>query len=124
MNDLFEHFFEDLPNTRPFSAGYPALNAWEDGDHVYLEAELPGMTMDDVELLACGNEVTINGERKIAEQENAAYHRRERTAGRFSRTITLPWEVNCDKAEAKLTDGVLSVRLPKAETSKPKRVQI
>src|SRR3712207_4969423 len=76
MNRLFENFFEDLPQTRPYGAAYPALNLWEDGDNAYVEAELPGLTLDDVEVLVTGNEVTINGERKIPTQDGANWHRR------------------------------------------------
>ncbi len=80
--------------------------------------------MEDLEVLVSGNEVTITGERKIREPESANWHRRERSQGRFSRTLTLPWEVDADKVQATLRDGVLSVRLPKAESAKPKKVKV
>jgi len=124
MNRLFESFFEDAPQLRGYAAGYPGVNLWEDGDTAYVEAELPGLSMDDVEIYVTGNELTINGERKIAGPENAAYHRRERAAGRFSRMLTLPWEVDADKVEAKLHNGVLTVTLPKCESCKPKKVKV
>ena len=124
MNRLFEGFFEDMPAQRPYGAAYPALNTWEDGDSAYVEAELPGLTMDDVEVLVLGNELTINGERKIAGRDGARYHRRERGQGRFSRSLALPWEIDADKVEARLHDGVLTVRLPKAESAKPKKVKV
>ena len=124
MNRMFEGFFEDLPATRPYGAGYPGLNAWEEGDDAYVEAELPGMGMEDVEVLVSGNELTINGERKIEAADGANWHRRERSQGRFSRTLTLPWEIAADKVEAKLADGVLTVRLPRCESCKPKKVKV
>ena len=124
MNRLFEGFFDDMPQGRTYGAAYPALNTWEDGDSAYVEAELPGMGMDDVEVLVAGSEVTINGERKIDAGEGASWHRRERAQGRFSRTLTLPWEIDADKVEAKLADGVLTVRLPKCESCRPKRVKV
>jgi HSP20 family protein len=124
MNQLFENFFDDMPAQRGLSAGYPGVNLWEDGDNAYVEAELPGFGMEDVEVLVTGNELTINGERKIADQTNASYHRRERGRGRFSRTMTLPWEIDADKVQAKLVDGVLTVTLPKAESAKPKKVKL
>jgi HSP20 family protein len=123
MNQLFENIFEDTPALRGYNSGYPAMNLWEENDAAYLEAENPGLSMNDLELLVTGSEFTINGERKIAEQPEAAYHRRERATGRFSRTIRLPWDINADKVEARLRDGVLSVKLPKSEASKPKKVQ-
>jgi len=124
MNRLFENFFEDLPAQRPYGAGYPALNTWEDGDAAYVEAELPGMNMDDVEIYVTGKELTIGGERKIAQPEGASWHRRERSQGRFTRTLSLPWDIDADRVEARLQDGVLAIKLPKAETSKPKKVKV
>ena len=124
MNRLFENFFEDMPAQRGYGASYPGVNLWEEGDAAWIETELPGASMDDIEVLVSGNEVTINGERKIAEVPNATYHRRERGTGRFSRTLTLPWEIDAEKVEAKLHDGVLSIMLPKSESSKPKKVKV
>ena len=124
MNRLFEDFFEDMPAQRPYAAAYPGLNIWEDADTAYVEAELPGMTMNDIEVYVNGNELTIAGERKIAEQKDATWHRRERAAGRFSRSLTMPWEVDANKVEARLRDGVLTVALPKSESAKPKKVKV
>jgi HSP20 family protein len=124
VNRLFENFFEDLPASRTYGSAYPALNTWEDGDNAYLEAELPGMSMDDVEIYVTGNEVTIGGERKLGQPEGASWHRRERSQGRFSRTLSLPWEIDADHVEATLRDGVLSVKLPKCESCKPKKVKV
>lgn len=124
MNRLFEDFFQDMPVDRGYATGYPGVNLWEDGEAAYLEAELPGLSMEDIEVLVTGNEVTINGERKIAGVENASYHRRERGTGRFSRTLTLPWEIDPEKVQAKLHDGVLTVTLPKSETARPKKVKV
>jgi len=109
---------------RSYAAGYPAINLWDDGENAYVEAELPGLSMDDIEVLVTGNELTINGERRIADQPNASYHRRERATGRFSRTFTLPWEIDPDHVEARLVDGVLTVKLPKAQSCRPRKVKL
>src|SRR4051812_17898348 len=93
MDQLFEGFFKDLPAARSYAAGYPALNTWEDGDAAYVEAELPGMSLDDLEIYVRGSDVTISGERKMAQPENASWHRRERSQGKFSRSLSLPWEI-------------------------------
>src|SRR5689334_8388033 len=106
MNRLFEDFFEDLPAVRPYGAGYPAINVWEDGDAAWAECELPGMSMDDVEVFVTGNELTLSGHRKLDPVEGAQWHRQERAQGHFSRSISLPWEIDADKVEARLTDGV------------------
>ena len=124
MSKLFESFFEDLPAVRSYAAGYPAMNTWEDGGAAYVEAELPGMNMDDVEIFVRGSDVTISGERKMAEPENASWHRRERSQGKFTRSLSLPWEIDADRVEATLRDGVLSVKLPKCESCKPKKIEV
>jgi len=124
MNQLFENFFEDSPTLRGYAAGYPAVNLWEEGDTAYAEVEVPGLNMEGLEVLVTGNELTLNGERTIAAPEGASYHRRERASGRFSRVLTLPWEIDADKVEAKFHAGVLTVTLPKCESCKPKKVKV
>jgi len=124
VNRLFEGFVEDQPDDRPYGAAYPALNTWEDGDAAWVEAELPGLTMADLEVLVAGNELTINGRRTIAAPEGASYHRRERARGAFARTHALPWAIDAERVEATLRDGVLCVKLPKAESAKPKKIEV
>jgi HSP20 family protein len=124
MSRMIEGFFEDLPASRPYAAGWPALNTWADGDDAWVEAELPGMSMDDLEVLVSDDEVTIAGERKVQDPQGGAWRRRERAQGRFTRTVSLPWEVDADKVEATLRDGVLTVRLPRSEACRPKKVKV
>src|SRR3954452_11706618 len=124
MGRLFEEFFTDLPAARPYAAGYPAVNLWEDADAAWVEAELPGLSMDDVEVLVAGGAGTRNGRRDIADPTGADWHRRERARGEFSRTFTLPWPIDADKVEARLQDGVLTVKLPKFESCKTKKVKV
>jgi HSP20 family protein len=125
MNRWAGGFFDDAPAPRAYGSGYPALNTWEDGDNAWIEAELPGLGLDDIEVLVTGGEVTINGQRKPAEPaQGATWHRRERSHGRFSRTLTLPWEVDAEKVQATLRDGVLAVQLPRAEAAKPRKVKV
>lgn len=124
MNRLLEGFFEEMPVGRGFGAMYPGVNLWEEEEAAYLEAELPGLTLGDIEVSVMGNAVSIQGERKLPEMKEATYYRRERATGRFSRTMTLPWEINAEKVEAKLHEGILTVRLPKAESAKPKKIKV
>jgi len=124
MNSLLESFFEDAPAQRTYGSRYPLFNAWEDQDAAWIEAELPGLTMDDIEVLVRDDQVTIKGQRKLSTPESATWARRERSEGEFSRTLTLPWRIDADKVEAKLRDGVLSVHLPRAECCKPKKVKV
>jgi HSP20 family protein len=124
MDRMLEGFFEDAPAQRPYSARYPGINLWEDGESAWVEAELPGLKIEDIDVLISGNELTINGERKLDGYDSATWQRRERAEGRFSRTVTLPWEIDADKVEAHLQDGVLSVKLPKCESCRPKKVKV
>ncbi len=103
---------------------FPAVNLWETEDAVFAEAEVPGLTMEDIELLMMGNELTIRGERKPFQQEGVTYHRRERGTGTFSRVIRLPIDVDSEKVEASLETGVLTIRMPKAETARPRKIEV
>jgi HSP20 family protein len=124
MNHLLEHMFEDAPALRALGQNFPGVNLWEEGDAAVLEAELPGLSMNDLEMFVVGRKITLRGERKITHPENAAYHRRERTPGKFERTLTLPWEIDGGAVEARLCDGVLTVKLPKAESAKPRKIPV
>jgi len=104
---------------------FPPLNITEDADNYYIRAELPGMNAEQLDLSVTGNDLSISGERTIpAENESVKYHRREREAGRFSRMITLPSQINPAKVSARNVDGVLTVLLPKAEAAKPKKISV
>ena len=128
VDRLFSEFSNEWPSFSPFNliAGraFPALNVWEDDQNVYAEAELPGMSMENIEVLVTGNELTIKGERAEQSQEGASFHRRERGAGTFSRVLRLPVDVNADKVTAALKDGVLTVTLPKTEVARPRKIKV
>ncbi|HOB73971.1 MAG TPA: Hsp20/alpha crystallin family protein [Phycisphaerae bacterium] len=106
------------------SRAFPAVNVWEDGNNLFLEAELPGVAREDLEISAAGNELTIRGRRNPCQGENLVYHRQERGYGEFSRVLTLPVEVDTDKIEATLRDGVLTLTLPKAEAAKARKIEV
>jgi HSP20 family protein len=109
------------PRTRPTT--FPAMNVWDAGDTVCVEAEIPGVGKDDLEIFAVGNELTVKGRRPALEGA-LTYHRQERGAGEFTRVLTLPVEVDAEKVDAVLDHGVLTVRLPKAEAAKRKRITV
>ena len=77
-----------------------------------------------MDISVTADSLIISGERKIPEEENVNYHRREREAGKFSRVITLPGQIDPDKVEAKCKNGILTVILPKAETAKTKQISV
>ena len=107
-----------------FAVAYPPLNIWEDVERVYVEAELPGMGLDDLEILVTGDQLSIRGERKPLDCPESAWHRQERGFGKFARGVTLPVAVDADKVEAKLTNGVLMIAMPKSEAAKPRRITV
>ena len=112
-------------NGRTLGVGsFPALNAWEDDDNLYVEAELPGFSLDDLEIYVTGNHLTIEGERRPPQSENGAWHRQERAYGKFGRVIELPSEVNGANVSAQFEHGVLSITLPKSEAVKPRRIEV
>ena len=104
---------------------FPPVNTTEDKDSYYIRAELPGIKADLLDISVTGNSLTISGERKIeTEDETVKYHRRERDAGKFSRIINLPDQVDTTKVEARSSNGVLTIVLPKAESTKPKQITV
>ena len=104
---------------------FPLVNVTEGGDNYYVRAELPGIKAEDLDISVTGNSLSIAGERRIrAEDEKANYHRREREAGKFSRVISLPAQVDTAKVEASCVDGILTVVLPKSEAAKPKQITV
>lgn len=104
--------------------GFPLLNVWDDGERVFAEAELPGLTMQDVEVLVTGDTLTIKGRREIARPERGNVLRTERAAGAFERTVSLPFDIDAERVTASLREGVLTVTLPKTAASRPRKVEI
>ncbi|HEY1064676.1 MAG TPA: Hsp20/alpha crystallin family protein [Pirellulales bacterium] len=112
-------------NPAPTSGGvFPALNVWDAGEAFHVEAELPGLKWDELDVSVLGNELTLSGNYPAKSQENATYHRRERGVGSFKRVLKLPTEVNAEKVEAELSAGVLKLVLPKAEAAKPRKIEV
>ena len=125
MNRLFDRFGMGDSNSPALAYSYPPVNIWEDNEHVYAEAELPGMGQDDLEIyVSDGNQLTIRGERKALEQPNGVWHRQERGLGKFGRVLTLPANINADKVEARFEQGVLHLTMPKSPEAKPKKIAV
>jgi len=108
------------------SAGvFPPINVTQDDNNFYVRAEVPGIKAADLSISALRNRVSITGKREIPkENDKVSYHRQERAEGEFNRTVTLPGEVATDKVEARCTDGVLTLTLPKAEQAKPRQIAV
>jgi HSP20 family protein len=85
---------------------------------------VPGLKSDQVEISVVGNQLTLRIERPDLTQEGVTYHRRERPVGSFTRVLRLPVDVEPDRVEAALNDGVLTITLPKARSAKPRKIQV
>lgn len=105
-------------------AGF-AVDMYETEDDVVVETALPGVDPDDVDISVSGNTLTIRGETRSEEEvEEESYVYREMRRGAYARSLTLPVGVEAEKAKADYQNGVLILRLPKAEEAKPKRIEI
>jgi HSP20 family protein len=116
-----------LPRFRPGEIGEisPSIDMFTEGDDVVVKAELPGMKKEDINVSLTDNTITVSGEKKQEEKvEKKDYFRYERSYGSFSRSFSLPAEVQIDKAAAKFKDGVLEIRIPKTEEAKKKEKKI
>ena len=125
MNRLFDRWGNDGGHSLFGVRAYPPMNVWEEGDVVYVEAELPGLDLKDLEIYVTGgNQLTLKGERKQQGGDKGAWHRQERAFGQFSRTLTLPFPVDADKVEARLENGVLRIKLAKHESARPRKIEV
>ncbi len=98
----------------------PPVDVYEEGTEVVLKAELPGMKKEEIEVHVTGTEITFSGKKEKTEKlEKKDYHRFERTTGAFTRTVTLPAEVELEKVTARYEHGVLEIRAPKAAPARP-----
>mgnify|MGYP003574844855 CR=1 FL=1 len=111
---------------RDRSAWSPSVNVEETQEEILLTAELPGMSIDDVEIEVENNVLSLRGEKKaeIEEKDDRRFHVWERCTGSFQRQFTLPRTVQVDKINANFKDGILYVQMPKAPQAKPKKIAI
>jgi HSP20 family protein len=128
MDRLFEDSFVSPLSWRTVAGGEqinPAIDVHETPDDIVVSAVMPGVKPDDVEITMTGQSLTLRGELKADEEVSRdQYLYRERRYGSFSRSIQLPVRVEGDHAEATFTDGVLRLRIPKAEEVKPRQIRI
>jgi HSP20 family protein len=103
---------------------YPPINVFRNGDDFEIIAEVPGVLKTELEVQVKGRTVRISGGKSVAYPEASSVHRRERLAGRFDRALSLPFEVDADSVQAECRDGILAVRLSRAERDKPKTITV
>ena len=100
----------------------PSMDIFTEGDDVVMKADLAGMKKEDIDVNLTEDTITISGEKEKEEKvEKKDYHRFELSYGSFTRSFSLPAEVDTEKASAKFKDGVLEIRIPKTEEAKKKR---
>ena len=125
MDRFFGRWGIDLPEWPALAVSYPPVNLWEDDDFVYAEAELPGLKLPDLEITVAGdNQLTLKGKREPAAPGKVEWHRQERGFGSFERTIELPVSVDASKVEARLENGVLTIKMAKSPAAKPKKITV
>ena len=107
------------------SSWTPAVDIFDAADAIELKAELPGLSPEDIDIEVDDNVLTLRGERRFAETvEEGRYYRLERSYGSFQRSVTLPHGVRADEITAGFDNGVLTVRVPKADEVKPRKIAV
>jgi HSP20 family protein len=126
--------FRNAGYNRPFASSFlspvttrrfPLVNVTDDEGHVYVDALVPGVEPKDIDLTVLRNTISISGERKPFEaQKGHLIHRSELGAGKFSRSLELPVDIDPDKVIAECRDGIMRIAMDKAEHARPKKIEI
>lgn len=104
---------------------HPRVNIWDNADSFLVQAELPGVRLEDLEILVLeGDQLSIKGVRKESAQEPKAWLRKERAVGEFSRSFKLGCGVDVEAVKATMKDGILTINLPKAAAHQPRKIDI
>lgn len=124
LNELSQNLITEGKAHMPATV-YPPINMFETTTSLLIQAELPGITSEDLDVSIEGDTLSLQGKRQFQQDtDKISYHRREITIGNFSRSIALPIKVNLDTIKAKLIDGILTVTLDKADEVKPRQITI
>lgn len=118
-NERISRFFNDFPST-DFNY-YPHIDISEDGKNIFVEAEIPGVKKEDMKITLQDNILTITGEKKKEKEEKDTkrnFFRSERVYGSFTRSFTLPEDIDPDSVDAKFENGILNIKISKAEQKK------
>jgi HSP20 family protein len=106
------------------TGAFPPVNVFRKGDDFVVIAEVPGIKKSHLDIQVRGNSIRVAGTKAVEYSEKASLHRRERSAGRFDRTITVPVQIDADQVKAECHDGVLALFLPRAERDKPRSIKL
>jgi HSP20 family protein len=122
LEDAVTRLVSEPRASRPWS---PAVDILETEDAVTLKADLPDVNTDDIDIRVENGALTLRGLRKFEKDDNVkGYHRIERSYGEFVRSFAVPSSVETDKVAADYKNGVLTITLPKKETSKPRQIKV
>jgi len=126
---LMDRWFEGMPRLGRFdwdvTDGHFPLDLYETDEAVVVKAALPGVKAEDVDITITGETLTIKGEaRREEEEKKRDYYRQETWYGNFARSISLPSQVEADKAEAVFDNGILRLTIPKAAAARPKTIKV
>ena len=127
MNRVFPDFtgsYDDDIGWRLAADGSPRTNLYDNGDHFVVVAEVPGIAKEDIDVKIQGNYLELSGTRKNETPEGYKIHRTETASAAFTRSFSIPADVDVDKVDASLQNGLLTLKLPKAEAAKPKQISI
>lgn len=103
---------------------YPMMNVFSDEQNIFVEALAPGLDTETLKVTAVRDKLTISGEKARIKVASEKFHRNERSAGRFTRSIELPTSIDPNNVQAEYTNGILKITLPKSEETKPRQIEI
>jgi HSP20 family protein len=130
LRNRMDRFFGDYDRSLlsgpafTLASNSPRTNLLENGDQFEVQAEVPGISKDDLTIKIQGNYLEISGSRSVVTPDGYKVHRNERGGSTFSRSFTLPDDVDADKVEATMKDGILYLTLPKSETARPRQITV
>lgn len=129
IDRVFDSFFpsrrSDEPEESTKAVWAPRVDLSETDNHYRMELDVPGMSRNDITISYQDNQLTVSGERREeTTEEDSEYVRVERSFGHFYRSFRLPKTINAGDIEATYDNGVLTIEVPKAEESKPQRIEI
>ena len=109
----------------PSTSDFPAVNIWTDGEETVVTTEIPGIDAGAIDISVIGKTLILKGAREPDQLDNGnSYHRRERWYGQFTKAIDLPFTIEAEKVKASFSNGILTIRLPRSEAEKPKKISI
>ena len=127
FRNQMNRFFDDLEGDQHYLSRritWPKTNFYDTGDNIIIRALVPGVSEDDINLQIHNNLLSISGTRKVLQLEGYTALREERLVNSFSRSFTLPVEIDTEETSAILTNGILTLKLVKAQTAKPKKIVV